>query len=596
MFGTPCTNVDEGSVAQAGQIALLRHSMEFLMALARKLASTVALLLLLVAQPAFAYPAINLDLSYVDKHSVQYQRFKEFVDRAVAGDPGYGFSATDAAYMYKLTGQKPYGKLAVDLVDQQVSAAEAAIASGHLPDIADDSYLNVGPMLMSLSLTYDWCEPLLTPTQKTRWTAYADQAVSNVWSPFGASWGGRPTPRKGWAVNDPGDNYFYSFVQATMYWALASNNAKLKAFLQDDRLPMLEKYFATLPGGGSREGTSYGASVRALFALYRLWRDATGTDLANANSHLTDTIYYWIHATVPTLDRFAPIGDQPRVSVPELYDYERQLMLEARKLTNNAAAAEAASWWLHQISINEMTNGFNFRHDLLPAGDKGTPPTPLIYHATGVGQLFARTSWDKSAMWLDFSAGPYEQSHAHQDQGAFTLFAGDWLAVTENIWSHSGIQQGTETNNVVRFERNGEVVRQVAPTLSTLQMTATGAKGEVHASADLTPAYDGNSAVQSWQRSIDFVDRTLTVHDTYKLGEGTQAIFQVNVPAKPTINGNTATAGHLKMTVVSPANATLSAVDWTTVNPDYTSGWRIDVRGPGNQFVVTFTTDLSARD
>ncbi len=431
------------------------------MALVRTFASTAAvLLLMLAAQPAFAYPAINLDLSYVDKHSAQYQHFKDFVDRAVAGDPGYGFSATDAAYMYKLTGQEPYGKLAVDMVDHQVSDAEAAAASGHLPDVADDSYLNVGPMLMSLSLTYDWCGALLTTTQKSRWKAYADQAVSNVWNPYGASWGGRPTPRKPWAVDDPGDNYFYSFVQATMYWALASDDTKLKAYLRDDRLPMLEKYFAALPGGGSREGTSYGASVRALFALYRLWRDATGTDLANANSHLTDTIYYWINATVPTLDRFAPIGDQPRVSVPVLYDYERQLMLEARKLTNSTAAVEAASWWLHQISISQMTNGFNTRHDLLPAGDKGTPPTQLVYHATGVGQLFARTSWDKAAMWLDFSAGPYEQSHAHQDQGAFTLFAGDWLAVTENIWSHSGIQQGTETNNVVRFERNGKIARQ----------------------------------------------------------------------------------------------------------------------------------------
>jgi len=567
------------------------------MALVRRLMSTTAMLvLLLAAQPALAYSAINLDLSYVDKHSDQYQRFKGFVDRAVAGDPGYGFSATDAAYMYKLTGQPRYGKLAVDTVDNQVSTAEAAMAGGNLPDIADDSYLNVGPMLMALSLTYDWCEPLLTATQKTRWKAYADQAAFNVWNPYQASWSGRRTPRKPWAVDDPGDNYFYSFVQATMYWALASNDTKLKAYLQNDRLPMLEKYFAALPGGGSQEGTSYGASLRTLFGLYRLWRDATGTDLANANSHLTDTIYYWINATVPTLDRFAPIGDQPRVSIPELYDYERQLVLEARNLTNNAAASEAASWWLHQISIDQMTNGFNFRYDLLPAGGDGMPPTQLIYHATGVGQLFARTSWNKAAMWLDFSAGPYEQSHAHQDQGAFTLFAGDWLAVTENIWSHSGIQQGTGTNNVVRFEHNGAVVRQVAPSTSTMRVTSTGAKGEVHASADLTPAYDSNPAVQSWQRSIDFLDHTLTVHDTFSLGDGTQAIFQVNVPVKPTISGNSATAGHLKMTVVSPANAALSVVDWTTVDHDYTSGWRIDVRGPGNQFVVTFSTDLGARD
>ena len=34
---------------------------------------------------------------------------------------------------------------------------------------------------------------------------------------------------------------------------------------------------------------------------------------------------------------------------------------------------------------------------------------------------------------LAIVAGPYNESHAHQDQGSFTLFSGDWLAVTANI-------------------------------------------------------------------------------------------------------------------------------------------------------------------
>lgn len=549
----------------------------------RAVAMIVALFL--AAMPV-ARAKVKLDLSYVDRHSAEYRRFRDFVDRAVAGDPGYGFSATDAAYMYRLTGERPYGALAVKMVDAQVRDAEAAIAAGHAPPVAGDSYLEVGPMLRDLALAYDWCGDLATPAMKARWKAYADQAVANVWHPYAAHWGSRWMPGNGWAIDDPGNNYFYSFLQATMYWALASDNAALKAYLQDDRLPLLTGYLARLPKGGSREGTSYGASLRTLFGLYRLWRDATGVDLANANSHLTDTIHYWVHATVPTLDRFAPIGDQPRVSVPELYDYERQLMLEARSLTRDPAAASVASWWLHHVSISRMTNGFNDRHDLLPAGDAGTAPRELVYHATGVGQLFARTDWGTDAMWLDFTAGPYEQSHAHQAQGAFTLFAGDWLAVTENIWSHSGIQQGTETNNVLRFERKGEPVPQVAPSTSTLTLVGTGARGEVHAVADLTPAYGGNPAVRTWRRRIDFLDRVLTVDDSFVVGPDTQAVFQVNVPARPMIEGNTAIAGKLRMTVLAPANASLTAVDWTKADRDYTSGWRIDVRGPGGRFVV----------
>ena len=450
--------------------------------------------------------------------------------------------------------------------------------------------------------TWRGCNPdgvstLTTSAQRTRWATYADQAVANVWNSSQARWGSVSAPWSGWATNDPGDNYYYSFTQATMLWALASNNTTWKNYLQSDRLPLLENYFSALPGGGSLEGTGYGVSHRTMFGNYQIWRDATGTDAANANSHLTDSIYYWINATVPTLDRVAPIGDQARVSIPVLYDYHRTLMLEARRLTSNVAAANDASWWLNNISIKSMSSGFNARFDLLPAGTSTTPPAALTYHASGVGQLFSRTSWNTNAMWLDFTAGQFEQSHAHQDQGAFTLFQGDWLTVTENIWSHSGINQGTDTNNVVRFERNGAIVPQKVGTVSTMSVTGTGAAGEVHATANLTPAYGGAAGVQSWQRSIDFVNRTLTVHDTFAVDASTKGIFQVNVPVQPTISGNTATAGHLKITVLQPANATLSAVNWTGVSvpgygADYGSGYRIDIRGGTTGYVVQLSTDL----
>lgn len=92
--------------------------------------------------------------------------------------------------------------------------------------------------------------------------------------------------------------------------------------------------------------------------------------------------------------------------------------------------------------------------------------------------------------------------------------------------------------------------------------------------------------MRGWQRAIDFKGRALTVHDTFTTSPGTEAVFQLNVPTKPTIEGNIATAGALRVTVLSPAGARLTAVDWTKVDKDYTRGWRLDVRGPGNQFIV----------
>lgn len=536
--------------------------------------------------------AVDLDLSYVDPQSPAYQRFKAWVDQAVAGQPGYAFSATDAAYLFRLTGQAPYAALAVQMVERQVADAEALIAQGARPEISGDSYLHVGEMLRDLALTYDWCAASITPQQRTRWSAYAQQAVWNIWHPADAQWGGHAHPWSGWSIDNPANNYYYSFVEATMVWALATTDASQRAtwmqLLQDVKLPALEQYAATLAGGGSQEGTGYGLSHRSLFALYRLWRDAAGVDLANANAHLTDSIDWWIHATVPTRDRVAPIGDQARVSEPVLYDYHRQLMLEARRMTGDDGARSNASWWLHAVSQAQMESGFNFRHDLLPAGDGGTPPAELVHHATGTGQLFARTGWDEGATWLQFSAGPYVESHAHQDQGSFTLFRRGWLVVTENIWTHSGIQQGTDVHNLLRFERDGAIVPQRTGTTSTMTVTP-GAAAAVHVEADLTPAYAGDAAVQSWHRTLDFAGGKLTVRDRYAPGAGTRAVFQLNVPVRPTIDGAAAQAGDLRVRVLSPPNATLSALDWTTRSgPDetYRQGWRIDVAGGAGEYVV----------
>lgn len=556
--------------------------------MARSISRFVLATLLATSAPLPCGAAIDLDLSYVDRKSPAYLRFKAWVDQAVAGNPGYAFSATDAAYLYRLGGEPQYATLAVQWVERQVAEAEAAIARGDRPEISGDSYLHVGEMLRDLALTYDWCATATTAPQRARWAAYAEQAVWNVWHPGQAQWGGHPHPWSGWSIDNPANNYYYSFVEATMVWALASGDAGWIQLLRTDKLPALAQYAATIEGGGSQEGTGYGLSHRSLFALYRLWRDATGEDLANANAHLTDSIAWWIHATVPTLDRVAPVGDQSRVSEPVLYDYHRHTMLEARRMSGDATARANAAWWLHAVSQARMESGFNLRHDLLPSGDAGAPPGELVYRAAGTGLLFARTGWDGDAMWLQFSAGPYVESHAHQDQGSFTLFQRDWLAVTENIWTRSGIQQGTDVHNVVRFERDGAIVPQRAGTVST--MTAVpGAGGAVHAEADLTPAYRGDPAVQDWRRTLEFADRRLTVRDRFTLGANTRAVFQLNVPQQPTIAGNLAQAGALRLRVLSPANATLSALDWTTrsgADETYRRGWRIDVAGGVDGYVV----------
>jgi hypothetical protein len=544
-------------------------------------------------------PGIPLDLSYVDTRSPQFDRFKRWVDAAVAGQPGYAFSAYDAALLYRLEPKPKYCELAVRMVEKEVADGEAAIAAGGAPEVAGDSYLEVGPRIAALSMTLDTCKASIDEAQRKRWSDFAEQAVWNVWHHVRANWNGRPRPWTGWSVDNPGNNYYYSFVEATLYWALASGNDEWMRFLNDEKIPPLIAYFAQLDGGGSLEGTGYGAAHMRLFALYRLWRDATGEDIANASAHAGDSIAYWVHATVPTLDRFAPIGDQSRSSIPELYDYHRTLVLQARALSKDPRRQAMAAWWLHHIAIDRMSNGFNTSHDLLAAGDgQSAPPTDLVHHATGTGHLFARTAWDRDALWLAFVAGPYNESHAAQEQGGFTLFHRDWLTVTENIWSHSGIQQGTETHNVLRFEaptpiarqchapQNERVVHQCVPTVSTMTVTP-GADGALRVDADLTGAYSKDSAVKQWTRRLNFSATGLRVEDRFRTTPGTRAIFQLQLPGEPRIEGREAVAGGLRIRVISPADAQLSTLDWRTVNRDeFRSGWRLDIAGSGDTYVV----------
>ncbi len=82
------------------------------------------------------------------------------------------------------------------------------------------------------------------------------------------------------------------------------------------------------------------------------------------------------------------------------------------------------------------------------------------------------------------------------------------------------------------------------------------------------------------------------MRDTFRLGAGTRAIFQVNVPERPRIQGNEAQAGRLKIRVLEPAGATLRAHDWRNVDPqEFRSGWRLDVEGGQSGYLVELSEE-----
>lgn len=567
-------------------------------------------------------PFISLaDYDSVSRTGAAYLRLKTVVDNVVnltnalptnatwadveatVKNRYYEYSVTDSVIMYRLTNDAKYIQQAVRMMNIFVANENALIASNTRPTIAVSNYLYSGKVIEQLALTYDYGYSYLTATERAAIETLVNQTLFNIWNHTAARWSSTfSNTWSGWSTDDPGNNFYYSFLKGTQLWALATHGSNttlnyrgqtmsLFSFLQSYKYPQLISYLSTMPGGGSREGTGYGNSHRSLFEDYRYWKSSTGEDLSALTAHTRESIDYWLHAMVPTRNYFASIGDQARVAVPIVHDYQRELFIGAKQLTLGTPQAARAAWWLENFPVTgggtrwiygKMDRNYDIRYDLLDTPVTAVAPTDLVYHATGAGALFARSSWGTDASWLSTVAGPFDQSHAHQEQGNFTFYKGTWLAATSNLWSNNGINQGVDVNNVIRFVSNGAVILQNRSTTSRSSMNYVNSGDTLQVNQDLTQAYSRNaSLVSSWRRTLNYTRSThnIQVVDTCTIASTVQPIFQVHVPELPIVNGNVATTSGLRVTVSNPG-AAIASVSMPTVNAHVLRGYRLDITLP----------------
>ncbi|HUJ59867.1 MAG TPA: hypothetical protein VLX92_15290 [Kofleriaceae bacterium] len=522
------------------------------------------------------------------------QRFQKMVDGWVGGQDVYGFSDWNAAMVGQLTGDPKYCAAAIKDIDSDVMAADAAIGSGNAPDVAGDDYLQVGGDIGDLALTYDWCYDAIPSDRRTAWLAYANQAVSNVWDPDHAMWGSKSVPWSGWAVDDPSDNYYYSFLRATMLLGLAekgddpAGDAWIAQF-HDTKLTgeLVPTFDMDLTGGGSREGTGYGVSMRDLFELYDLWAGSTGEVIATLTPHTRASMLAFIHQVLPTLDRVAPTGDQSRDSTASFFDYHRQYLAELVTLFPQDELSPRIQALLAGSTVPKMSQPFEYAYDFLydnaevaPTTLDGLGPT---YYASGIGQVYARSGWDAHATWLDFTAGPYTESHAHQDQGAIMLYKDGWLAYDAVIDSHSGLRQEVEAHGTMRLVDSGTTVPQNLGDSSQLLALHAGT-GYVHMAADLSPVYKQKETSLLQREVVYLPPDVVVVYDRATTPAAVQQVWQLAMPAQPTLNGSetTETASGHTLTVLraSPSGATGSIYDYTT-DSDFSGGYRLDETAAG---------------
>ena len=520
-------------------------------------------------------------------------RFKSLVDSQMAGGDAYAFKPWFAALMFQLSGNASYCAFAVSQTDAIVRAEEVLIASNQRAVVSNDSYLDVGGTVGNIAMVYDWCRDTVSATQKTRWINYSNQAVSNVWNPDQAKWGNTVYAWSGWSINNPSNNYYSSFLEATMLLGLATQgeNPQAANWLNTFRVSKLEQqlfpsFNRDLTGGGSREGTGYGTAMMRLFRLYDWWEKSTGERIAARTTHTLASLPYLMHNITPTLDRLSPTGDHARDSTAALFDYHREYLQTLMRLFQNDPASRAAKTLLAQSTVPRMSSSFEYYHDFLyDQSDITEAPLstlPAAYWASGIGHFYSRSSWDKDAAYLDFSCGPYTESHAHRDQGSFVLFRGDWLAYDQNVNSRSGIVQEELPHNIVRIEQNGNVVPQVLLAPSCQMLALADNADYSYGLARITPIYGGKATVAKVEREFVFLKPgTLILFDRAEtVGAGTSRVWTLNLPKAPTVSGDTFSmvngSNRLDVVRVAPAGLSTQVYSWPSLDVNMLAGARVD--------------------
>ncbi len=539
-------------------------------------------------------------------------RLKAVVDGQMAGGNYWGFSPWFAALQAQVSGNVAYCRYAVDQTDAFVRSEEALIAANQRAVVAGDSYLDVGGTIGNVATVYDWCRSQMTTAQRTRWTTYANQAVWNVWNYTQAKWGNTVYPWSGWSVDNPSNNYYYSFLRATMLLGLATHgeNPQAQVWLDKFRTEKIANqlvpiFTRDLSGGGSREGTGYGVAMKGLFDLYYWWEKSTGQRIADLTPHTLASFDKFMHDIVPTLDRVAPTGDHARDSTAALFDYHREYLEILSRLYPTDVMAGISKTLLAQSSVPKMASGFeawiDFVYDQTDIPAQPLSRLPTAHWGSGTGQFSVRSAWALDATYANLICGPYTESHAHHDQGSFVLFKGNWLAFDENINSHSGLSQSEQPHNLVRIEQSGAVVPQTWNASCSMVALANNSVYS-YGLAKVTPMYSGKAAVAKVEREFLLIKpSTLVVLDRVQtVGAGVKRIWTLNLPGTPTVSGDSMTAmsgpNQLDVVRLAPTGLVTKAVSWPTVNSDMSAGTRVDVEdsvGTSSVFLNVLGADRS---
>ena len=296
-----------------------------------------------------------------------------------------------------------------------------------------------------IALAYDWLHSQWSPDQRARLLAKAELACEYQIHVIRDKY--ELSPYNVILYNQP--------LQALMMSALAihgdATSGDCMRFTYDywtrRVLPVWRQVMGKRGGwheGGEYVGIGIGSAIHRLPAM---WRRATSEDSFATFPGLRGFLDF-------ELQRRRPDGQHMRLgdiafakrNVPDL----APLALEYRHAAGYTAANPPA---------RPVPLGF-------PWGELSDPGLvdpnalnrmPLVHWFDGIGLLIARSDWSENATYVTAKAGNNFWSHMHLDQGSFTLFKGEPLAIDSGAYfdyggeHHLNYAYQTVAHNVVTF-------------------------------------------------------------------------------------------------------------------------------------------------
>ena len=178
--------------------------------------------------------------------------------------------------------------------------------------------------------------------------------------------------------------------------------------------------------GGWHEGGEYvGIGIgQAVYQVPAMWRKATGEDLFLSEPGIRGFLDFLIYRTRPDGTHFR-WGDgaffKKKVAdrIPLAIEYRHAA---AYSLNGCPRRFEPTSWPWGPLPDDSLCD------------PDAASRLPLARYFDGIGMLVARSDWTEDATYVTFKAGDNYWSHAHLDQGAFTVYKGGTLAIDSGAY------------------------------------------------------------------------------------------------------------------------------------------------------------------